>query len=75
MLVDLRDDPRSMCGGEFDLRAQIFAARGFVVLCVNPRGTPGFGEEFGNLLPTRYPDGAADDVMRGVDLPSRQGLH
>jgi dipeptidyl aminopeptidase/acylaminoacyl peptidase len=42
-----------MCGGEFRLRAQIFAARGFVVLCANPRGTPGYGEEFGNLIRSR----------------------
>jgi dipeptidyl aminopeptidase/acylaminoacyl peptidase len=67
LLVDLRDGPPAMCGGEFNLRAQIFAARDFFVLCVNPRGTPGFGEEFGGLLPTRFPDSAADDVLRGVD--------
>ncbi len=73
LLVDLRDDPRWMCGGEFDLRAQIFAARGFVVLCANPRGTPGYGEDFGNLLQTSFPGGAADDVLRGVDLVAAKG--
>jgi acylaminoacyl-peptidase len=53
---------------EFRLRAQIFAARGFVVLCANPSGTPGYGEKFGNLLHTRYPGDDFDDLMRGVDL-------
>jgi dipeptidyl aminopeptidase/acylaminoacyl peptidase len=73
LLLDIRDDPRSMCGGEFNLRAQIFAARGFVVLCANPRGTPGYGEEFGNLLRTRFPGDDADDLLRGVDFALAKG--
>ena len=67
LLVDIDDAPRRMCGGEFRLRAQIFAARGFVVLCANPRGTPGYGEEFGNLIRSRFPGDDLDDLMRGVD--------
>ena len=73
LLVDIRDDPEAMCGGEFNLRDQIFAAQGFVVLCPNPRGTPGYGEEFGNLLHTSFPGAAADDVLRGVDFVSARG--
>lgn len=73
LLVDIRDDPRAMCGGEFNLRAQIFAARGFVVLCANPRGTPGYGEEFGNLLRTRFPGADADDLLRGIDSVLAKG--
>ena len=73
LVLDIRDDPRSMCGGEFNLRAQIFAARGFVVLCANPRGTPGYGEEFGNLLRTRFPGADADDLLRGVDSVLAKG--
>jgi dipeptidyl aminopeptidase/acylaminoacyl peptidase len=73
LLVDIRDDPRSMCGGEFNPRAQIFAARGLVVLCANPRGTPGYGEVFGNLLPTRFPGGDSDDLLRGVDFALAKG--
>jgi acylaminoacyl-peptidase len=68
LLVDAQDSPRAMCGVEFRLRAQIFAARGFVVLCANPRGTPGYGEQFGRLLKTRYPGNDFDDLMRGVDF-------
>jgi acylaminoacyl-peptidase len=67
LLVDIEDAPRRMCGVDFRLRAQIFAARGFVVLCANPRGTPGYGEEFGNLIRTRFPGDDFDDIMRGVD--------
>ena len=68
LLLDIQDDPRAMCGVEFALRAQIFAARGFVVLCANVRGTPGFGEQFGALLPSRLPGDDYDDLMRGVDF-------
>jgi acylaminoacyl-peptidase len=74
LLLDIRDDPREMYGVDFNLRAQIFAAHGFVVLCVNPRGTPGYGEQFGNLLRSRYPGDDYDDLMRGVDLVVSKGL-
>jgi dipeptidyl aminopeptidase/acylaminoacyl peptidase len=73
LLVEAGQTPREMCGGEFSLRAQIFAARGFAVLCVNTRGTPGYGEVFGNLLRTRFPGDDFDDLMRGVDAAVAKG--
>jgi acylaminoacyl-peptidase len=73
LIVHVRDAPRRMCGPEFDLRTQIFAARGFVVLCANARGAPGFGEEFANLLPTADPGDDFDDLMRGADYLVDQG--
>lgn len=74
MLVDVADDPRRMYGVEFSLRAQTVAARGFVVLLANPRGTPGYGEQFGHLLRTRYPGDDFDDLMRGVDAAIAKGF-
>ncbi len=73
LLVYIREGPRRMCGPEFDLRAQIFAARGYVVLCANPRGTPGYGEAFGNLLSSGVPGDPFDDLMRGVDAALAKG--
>jgi acylaminoacyl-peptidase len=73
LLVDIRDSPRAMYGAEFQLRAHIFAARGYVVLCANPRGTPGYGETFGELLRSRHPGDDADDLMRGVDFVVSKG--
>jgi acylaminoacyl-peptidase len=73
LLLDVADAPRRMYGVEFDLRAQIFAAAGFVVLRVNPRGAPGYGEQFGNLLHTRYPGDDFDDLMRGIDAAIAKG--
>ncbi len=74
LLVDIRDDPRAMYGAEFQLRAQIIAARGAIVLCANPRGTPGYGETFGELLRSRYPGDDADDLLRGVDFVTSKGF-
>jgi len=68
LLLDIQDAPRRMYGEEFSLRGQIYAAQGYVVLHINPRGTPGYGEEFGLLLPTRFPGDDADDLLRGVDF-------
>ncbi|MEI9974982.1 MAG: prolyl oligopeptidase family serine peptidase [Ignavibacteriota bacterium] len=68
LLLDIADDPRRMFGPGISLGAQIFAAAGWVVLQVNPRGTPGYGEEFGRLLSTRYPGDDADDLLAAVDF-------
>jgi acylaminoacyl-peptidase len=73
LLLDVADDPRRMFGPEFSLLAQIFASHGWVVLRVNPRGTPGYGEEFGRLLPTRYPGDDADDLLAAVDFVVAKG--
>lgn len=73
LLLDIADAPRRMFGQEFSLRAQVFAAHGWVVLRVNPRGTPGYGEEFGRLLPTRDPGDDADDLLAAVDFAIAQG--
>jgi acylaminoacyl-peptidase len=38
-----------------------------VVLYTNPRGSTGYGEEFGNIIHTRYPGDDFKDLMAGVD--------
>ncbi|HEY9140094.1 MAG TPA: prolyl oligopeptidase family serine peptidase [Bryobacteraceae bacterium] len=73
LVVEVSGEPRAMFGYEFPLEAQILAAAGFAVLRVNPRGSPGYGEVFGNLLPTRLPGDDFDDVMRGVDAAVARG--
>jgi dipeptidyl aminopeptidase/acylaminoacyl peptidase len=74
LLLDIQDTPRAMYGYEFQLRAQIIAAAGYVALLTNPRGSPGYGEEFGNLLSSRYPGDDADDLLGGVDYVSSKGF-
>ena len=53
---------------------QLYAAAGYVVLYVNPRGSTGYGEEFGNLLHHNYPGQDYDDLISGVDELLRQGF-
>ena len=65
--------PHAMSGVEFSPRSQILAARGYVVLTLNPRGTAGYGEDFGNLLRTRFPGDDFDDLMRAVDAAIAKG--
>ena len=73
LLVDIADSPLRMYGAEFPLRAQILATEGFVVLLANPRGVPGYGEEFGDLLPTQVPGDPADDILRAVEAAVAKG--
>jgi len=73
LIVEISGEPRRMFGYEFPLEAHILAAAGYAVLRVNPRGSPGYGEVFGNLLPTRLPGDDFDDVMRGVEAAIAKG--
>jgi dipeptidyl aminopeptidase/acylaminoacyl peptidase len=73
LILDIHGGPHAMYGVEFDLQRQIFAARGFVVLYTNPRGSTGYGEEFGNIIHTRYPGDDYEDLMRGVDAVLARG--
>jgi len=67
-VVDLEDHPRGMYGGDFNLRDQLLAGRGFVVLCPNIKGTPGYGENFGESLRTRFPGDGQEDLIRAVEF-------
>ena len=54
-------------GDRFSSEVQLFAAAGYVVLYMNPRGSTSYGEEFGNLIHHAYPSQDFDDLMSGVD--------
>ncbi|MGB7758391.1 MAG: prolyl oligopeptidase family serine peptidase, partial [Bryobacteraceae bacterium] len=73
LVAEVSGEPRAMAGYEFPLEAHILAAGGYAVLRVNPRGSPGYGDVFGDLLPTRLPGDDFDDVMRGVEAAVARG--
>ena len=50
------------------------AARGYVVLYPNPRGSTTYGEEFGNVIQHRYPGDDARDLLAGVDALVARGI-
>lgn len=73
LLVENHGGPISNYGDRFSLEMQLYAAAGYVVFYPNPRGSTGYGEEFGNLLYHNYPGNDYDDVMSGVDAMIEKG--
>ena len=67
LILAVHSGPHNMFGYEFEKRIQLLAASGYATLCINPRGSSGYGQNFsnGNLMDW----GGADykDLMFGVD--------
>jgi acylaminoacyl-peptidase len=72
-ILDIHGGPHSMYGVSFQHEMQIQAAHGYVVLYMNPRGSTGYGEEFGNIIHTHYPGDDFKDLMLGVDKMIEKG--
>ena len=53
---------------------QIFAARGFVVLAANPRGSSGRGERFSRAIWADWGNKDGQDVLAAVDYVVAQGI-
>ncbi|MBT8398047.1 MAG: prolyl oligopeptidase family serine peptidase, partial [Gemmatimonadetes bacterium] len=60
-------------GVGFNTEAQILAANGYLVLITNPRGSSGYGREFGFALWQKWGIPDFEDVMAGVDYVIEQG--
>lgn len=73
LILDIHGGPHTMYGVEFQHQMQMFASRGFVVLYANPRGSTGYGEEFGNVIHGKYPGDDYQDLMTGVDAVMAKG--
>jgi dipeptidyl aminopeptidase/acylaminoacyl peptidase len=56
-----------MYNAGFDFKNHNHAAHGYVVLYTNPRGSSGYGSEFGNAIKFNYPGPDYVDLMAGVD--------
>jgi len=72
-ILDIHGGPHAMDGVSFKHEFQIQAAHGYVVLYMNPRGSTGYGEEFGNIIHTHYPGDDYKDLMIGVDKMVEMG--
>jgi dipeptidyl aminopeptidase/acylaminoacyl peptidase len=73
MLLEIHGGPHGMYNVGFDYMWQNFAANGFVVLYTNPRGSTGYGTEFGNAIDKAYPSVDYDDLIAGVDTVLGRG--
>jgi len=74
LLVENHGGPISNYGARFSPEIQLYAAAGYIVFYPNPRGSTGYGEEFGDLLYNNYPGDDYQDVMDGVDALVESGL-
>ena len=73
LLLEIHGGPISNYGDRFSAEFQLYAAAGYVVLYSNPRGSTGYGEEFGDLLYHDYPGNDYDDLMSAVDAVIDRG--
>jgi dipeptidyl aminopeptidase/acylaminoacyl peptidase len=73
LLLEIHGGPFASYGPSFAAEIQLYAAAGYVVLYVNPRGSTGYGEEFADLIHHDYPDNDYGDLMSGVDAVIGRG--
>jgi dipeptidyl aminopeptidase/acylaminoacyl peptidase len=73
MILVIHGGPHAMYNVGFNFAWQNHAANGYVVLYTNPRGSSGYGSEFGNAIKRAYPGKDYDDLMAGVDTLINRG--
>ena len=67
LILEIHGGPFAMYGPYFAAEIQRYAAEGYVVVYVNPRGSTGYGEDFAQLIDLAYPGNDYDDLMSVVD--------
>jgi dipeptidyl aminopeptidase/acylaminoacyl peptidase len=68
LLLEIHGGPFANYGDRFSAEMQLYAAAGYVVLYLNPRGSTGYGAEFANLIHHNYPGEDYFDLMSAVDV-------
>jgi dipeptidyl aminopeptidase/acylaminoacyl peptidase len=73
LILNIHGGPHAAYGFVFDHEMQWMAARGYVVLYPNPRGSTSYGQQFGNIIQYHYPGDDFKDLMIGVDEVVKRG--
>ncbi len=73
LILNIHGGPHVAYGFIFDHEFQWMAAKGYVVLYPNPRGSISYGQEFGNVIQYHYPGDDFKDLMAGVDQTIKRG--
>ena len=73
LILNIHGGPHSAYGYVFDHEFQWMAAKGYVVLYPNPRGSTTYGEAFANIIQYHYPGDDYKDLMAGVDAAIAKG--
>jgi len=74
LILEIHGGPFANYGARFSAEVQLYAAAGYAVLYVNPRGSTSYGKEFGNLIHHNYPGEDYDDLMSMVDAVIERGV-
>ena len=74
MILEIHGGPFASYGPLFSTDDQLYAAAGYVVLYVNPRGSTGYGEAFANGINHNYPGLDYTDLMSAVDTAIGKGF-
>lgn len=74
LILEIHGGPFAAYGPHFATDNQLFAAAGYAVLSVNPRGSTSYGEEFANLIHHDYPSHDYDDLISSVDAVIAKGV-
>ena len=72
-ILEIHGGPHSAYGFTFTHEFQWMAAKGYVVLYTNPRGSTSYGQDFGNIIQYNYPGDDYKDLMAGVDEVLKRG--
>ncbi|MEW6732302.1 MAG: S9 family peptidase [Acidobacteriota bacterium] len=73
LILVIHGGPFANYGERFDFEMQTWAAKDYVVLYTNPRGSTSYGAEFGNLIHHSYPGDDFYDLNSGVDMLISKG--
>ncbi len=73
LVLYIHGGPHAMYNVGFNNSFQNLAANGYLVLYTNPRGSTGYGTDFGNAIDNGYPSVDYDDLMAGVDALVAEG--
>lgn len=74
LILEIHGGPFASYNVGFNYMWQNFAANGFVVLYLNPRGSTGYGTAFSDGIDHNYPGPDYDDLMTGVDAVVAKGF-
>jgi len=74
LILEIHGGPFAAYGPHFSTDDQLYAAAGYAVLSVNPRGSTSYGEEFANLIHHAYPGHDYEDLMSAVDAAIARGI-
>ncbi|OYY90318.1 MAG: peptidase S9 family protein [Sphingomonas sp. 28-66-16] len=74
LILEIHGGPHSAYGPSFSTDDQLYAADGYAVVYVNPRGSTSYGNDFANLIDKKYPGDDVGDLMAAVDAAIAAGV-